>query len=273
MKTILSIILFNVVVSLSAQSPLPNFKVTDMGNNRNKISWVNPFGKNIIQLNIQRSTDSVSYRTFYSSLSPELAQNGIVDEAVPTLYYRIFYVVDGGLYFFTKAMQASAETNGRENLDVLEPDDVDSSTLAVNVLLIVTVRDKDSILTKLPYPEFLDYKDSILKNTRDTIFAINKEEVIIKYFDPESQWIPSSFIFTNKKGYVQIQLPKAGKANYRIDFFDAQKKKIFQLKNIVEPVLVLDKINFRHAGWFYFELYENNELIEKSKFFLQEDIY
>ncbi len=273
MKTILSIILFFVVMSLSAQNQLPNFKVTDMGNNRNRISWENPFGKNLIQLNIQRSTDSVSYRTFYSSISPELAQNGIVDEALPTIYYRIFYVVDGGLYFFTKAMQAAAETVGRENLDVLEQDESEALPIAVNVLLIITVRDKDSVLTQLHYPQFLDFKDSILTKTRDTLFAINKEEVIIKYFDPESQWIPSSFIFTNKKGYVQIQLPKAGTANYRIDFFDAQKKKIFQLKNILEPFLVLDKINFRHAGWFYFELYENNQVIEKSKFFVQEDIY
>lgn len=273
MKTILSIILIFTVAGLSAQNQLPDFKVTDMGNNRNRISWVNPFGKSLIQLNIQRSTDSISYRTFYSSLSPDLVQNGIVDEALPTIFYRIFYVVDGGLYFFTKAMQAGAETKGRENLDVMEPDEQDDLPIAVNLLLMITVRDKDSVLTTLPYPEFLDYKDSILNKTRDTLFALNKNEVIIKYFDPESQWIPSSFIFTNKKGYVQIQLPKAGKANYRIDFFDAQKKKIFQLKNIAEPVLVLDKINFRHAGWFYFELYENNELIEKSKFFLQEDIY
>lgn len=269
MKTVLSIILCITTISLYAQQPLPNFKVVDMGNNRNQISWVNPFGKNLIQLNVQRSTDSISFRTFYSSLSPDLSQNGIIDESIPTLYYRIFYVVEGGLYFFTKAIQPGEETNGRENLDDMENDE----PIAVNVLLIITVRDKDSVIAKLPYPEFIDFKDSILNKTKDTLYSVNKQEVMIRYFDPESQWTPSSFIFTNKKGYVQIQLPKAGQANYRIDFFDAAKKKIFQVKNLNEPVLILDKINFRHAGWFHFEIYENNQLLEKNKFFLQEDVY
>lgn len=269
MKSVLSIILCIITVNVFAQKPLPDFKVVDMGNNRNRISWVNPFGKNLIQLNIQRSSDSISFRTFYSSLSPELPQNGIIDESIPTLYYRIFYVVDGGLYFFTKAIQPGEETIGRENLDDLETDE----PVALNVLLIITIRDKDSIIAQLPYPEFIDFKDSILTKTRDTLYSVNRQDVMIRYFDPESQWTPSSFIFTNKKGYVQIQLPKVTQAAYRIDFFDATKKKIFQVKNVREPVLILDKINFRHAGWFYFEIYENNQLLEKNKFFLQEDIY
>ena len=33
----------------------------------------------------------------------------------------------------------------------------------------------------------------------------------------------------------------------------------------------MEKVNFLHAGWFYFNLYENNNLIEKSKFFIQKE--
>jgi hypothetical protein len=266
--------------SLAAQQKLLEFKVVDLGNNRNRISWVNPFGKNLIQLNVQKSRDSISFRTFYSAIDPGQLQNGIVDEALPDLYYRMFYVLDGGIWFFTDTKQPGAETTGRDNIDNLSEKDIRERELMgktdgdayVNVLLMITVRDKDSILAHLPYPEFIDFKDSILSKTKDTLFALNREEVMIRYFDPESVWTPSSFIFTNRKGYVQIQMPEVGKANYRIDFFDATKKKIFQMKTIKEQVYILDKVNFRHAGWFYFEIYENNQLLEKNKFFIQEDL-
>ena len=38
-----------------------------------------------------------------------------------------------------------------------------------------------------------------------------------------------------------------------------------------ETALTLDKTNFYHAGWFTFELYNDEKLVEKHKFYLAKD--
>ena len=48
-------------------------------------------------------------------------------------------------------------------------------------------------------------------------------------------------------------------------------KKLFTINNIPESDLVIDKANFIHAGWFRFELYENEKLKERNKVLLQRD--
>ena len=46
-----------------------------------------------------------------------------------------------------------------------------------------------------------------------------------------------------------------------------------QLKklDVIYTDRVLDKTNFVHAGWFTYELYEDEKLKEKNKFQLQKD--
>jgi hypothetical protein len=46
---------------------------------------------------------------------------------------------------------------------------------------------------------------------------------------------------------------------------------LFELKNINEPALTLDKTNFLHSGWFKFELYNDEKLVEKNKFYLAKE--
>jgi hypothetical protein len=56
-----------------------------------------------------------------------------------------------------------------------------------------------------------------------------------------------------------------------VKFFEENGNPIFEIQHIREPQLILDKSNFLHAGWFFFELYEDEKLKEKSKFFLSKD--
>lgn len=81
-------------------------------------------------------------------------------------------------------------------------------------------------------------------------------------------FVPSFYVYTNRDGYVFINLPDASKKDYRIKFYEDDDSFLFELKNIKEPALTLDKTNFLHAGWFKFELYNNNQLLEKNKFYL-----
>lgn len=79
---------------------------------------------------------------------------------------------------------------------------------------------------------------------------------------------PSTYVFTNAKGNINIHLPDADKKKYSLKFFEATGEEIFDIKKIKQPTLILDKSNFLHGGWFHFELYEDGKLKEKWKFFL-----
>src|ERR1700741_3997028 len=105
--------------NLFSQHTWPRFSVQDLGNNRIRISWVNPFPF-LTQLNIQRSFDSGNYfRTIFLAQSPELPQNGFIDNNAPgnRYYYRIFYA-NGAEYSFTASKRAGA---GFENKRIVTP--------------------------------------------------------------------------------------------------------------------------------------------------------
>ena len=81
-------------------------------------------------------------------------------------------------------------------------------------------------------------------------------------------FIPSFFVYTNKEGYIFLSLPDAERKKYHLRFFDADDTFLFEIKNIRQTALTLDKTNFLHSGWFKFELYGDDKLIEKNKVYL-----
>lgn len=84
-------------------------------------------------------------------------------------------------------------------------------------------------------------------------------------------FIPSIHVYTHRDGYVRINLPEAIIKKYQIRFYDENNAFLFDLKNIKETYLILDKSVFYHSGWFRFELFEDGVVIEKHKFFLPKD--
>jgi hypothetical protein len=84
-------------------------------------------------------------------------------------------------------------------------------------------------------------------------------------------YVPSVYVYTNRDGYLFVNLPDADQKKYRIRFFEEDDTFLFELKNIREAALTLDKANFLRAGWFKFELYNEEKLVEKNKFFLAKD--
>ena len=101
-----------------------------------------------------------------------------------------------------------------------------------------------------------------------------RETPVIKKPDPvikKPDFVPSFYVYTNKDGYVFINLPDAEKQKYHIKFYEEDESFLFELKNIKQAGLTLDKANFMHAGWFLFELYNDEKLIEKHKFYLSKE--
>ena len=251
---------------LFAQDSLPNFIAENLGKNRVRIGWVNPFGEGCNQLNVQSSYDSLRYfRTVFSTPSPELPQNGFVVNKFGSekMYYRIFYVLNGGAYFFTTS---------KKPIELIEkPVAIENKAEQK----LISIKIKDSVIKQISFGQYQHFKDSVMINTKDSLIPINGDVVFLKHFVPQiavpAPWAPSLYIFTNKSGDININIPNAKEKHYSIIFFDSDNKELFNIRHLKEPELIVDKENFLHGGWFGFSIYEDGKLLEKNKFFLQKE--
>jgi len=331
------------IIHASAQRALPGFTVQDLGKGKVSISWINPY-PTCNQLAIQRSTDGINFRTIFSAQSPELPRNGYVDSklpAAPKVYYRIFYVLTGGNYFFTaiKTPTESGDTDDKEtvkkeedltdriyiptepgkdnglnkdstgketvermvrlykrgsflyqlntqsyknfrdsiihftqdSLSLIKPGEINWKPFIPKPKEYVSVFVKDTLLIQVEYPLYKRFKDSVAAYTKDTLTNITTFRAELSRFVPKPVWKPSIYVYTNNTGYLNINIPAQDLNAYRVVFFDAEGKELFRINKIKEAELILDKANFKRSGWYDFELYKNNELVEKNKFFLQKD--
>lgn len=250
------------------QDTLPKFSLVNTGNNRVVISWTHNYPV-IKQISIQRSFDSLSnYKTILNVADPMAVQNGYMDTRAANdhMFYRIYIQLDNGVYLFSKAKKPIVDT-------------ISAKTAAVKRGRADTViQNGQMFITKI---------DTVMMNGRPTI--VKAQPIVIKidslqwgdsvatpnpnYNKPRvTAFTPSLYVFTNRDGYVRINLPDDEKAKkYSIKFFDDKNTFLFELKEIKERDFKLDKTNFYHAGWFFFELYEGSKLIEKHKFYLEKD--
>lgn len=288
--------LFSGLLGLSysalSQDTLPGFTVQDKGKGRIVVSWRNPY-PNLIQLAVQRSSDSLKrFGTVYSSASPELPLNGFSDrvqEGEP-VYYRIFYVMEGGAYFFTGSKQPKVV----DEIVVVKADTLrEILTEELQELTIVTTKKelekkivkevynpnkpiyiKESDTTgyiTIPIKDFRNYRDSIMTQTKDTLVQSGKDTLFIKLYDPPFAARTSQYIFTNKDGYIVIKLDDFDKKKYQVTLMDEDESPVIELKTVREPLMILDKTNFYHGGWYKFTLRENNRIKEKGKVYLPRD--
>jgi len=84
-------------------------------------------------------------------------------------------------------------------------------------------------------------------------------------------FVPSKFVYTGRDNNVILNLPDAARRKFSIKFFDENDKPVFEINTIKEPYLILEKVNFLHAGWFKYHLFDNEILLEKYKFFIPKE--
>lgn len=275
--------------SIQAQDTLPQFNIRDINDKKILITWINPYEYNCTQLAVQRSFDSTNYfTTIYSAISPELPQNGVIDMRMPKgvdVYYRIFYVLEGGKYFFSKSMgvHTSSAINAnpitsmspkrnsqREIGNIVNPTinpAVNPSETIDKIWINVFRRSKDTLLFQVDQKNLRHFRDSIISKTKDTINTIDATNIIISPFVPKPVWKPSQFVFSTEstnKVTMRLPLPKIHK--YRIVFYDTDGSELFQIKQPKDAELIIDNSNFIHGGWFSFDLFEDDKLKEHNKF-------
>ncbi|HKP32372.1 MAG TPA: hypothetical protein VJT83_06580 [Chitinophagaceae bacterium] len=277
-----------------SQKTLPEFSATTKGGGRTIISWINAY-PNITQISIQRSFDSLkNYKTILTVPDPHVLENGFVDTKAPTAFqfYRLFIVLDSGKYLFSKPRKPVWDTTKiamdpyandanvglrKEESSRVVTDNIRSGN--PNVVLnppptatkTITIKKGDSIVLQFPETRLKQFRDSILFKTKDTLVYLTLDSLLIKPFIVKEVYKPSLFVFTGRDGHVTIALPNVSSKKYNVKFFEDDATPIFEVKEVKESPLTLDKSNFMHAGWFRFELYENGQLKEKHRLYIPKD--
>lgn len=294
-------LLFSLVISTRAQDSLPNFSV-DVRNGSIIIGWINPYN-DIAQLIIQQSKDSISgFRSIVTMPDPAAVTNGFAYKKPNSenYYYRIFYLRSGSRYMFTAPKKPTPELKTTEiklpskttevkqeikssitkKTEVKEAEKTISSPLQVDSIIKSNPRIATDIKKVLQ-------ADSIVLEKIDSVFKVNPEKAmkIIRYVDQVAKPIqkiehttkddifnPSGFIFTNSEGNLVIALPDVHKKKFSLHVYTKEGTPMFEMKNIKEPLLQIDRSNFYKSGWFKYELYEAGRLREKNRFYIPADI-
>lgn len=321
---LLFVTLMTLYLQALSQRALPGFTLTELGNGRVSISWINPY-PSCNQLAVQRSTDGVNFRTIFSAQSPELPANGYVDNKMPVgvkVYYRIFYVLKGGSWFFTenkspgdvkqeedelseriqipngnvskdsmptiasikvtgpkddvrlltntdyKRFRDSIVKNTKDTLQLVRTGEIRWKPFIPKPKDYVSVFVKDTLLVQIELPFYKRFRDSVAMYTKDTLYNITTFRAELKRYIPKPVWKPSVYVYTNNSGYVTLSLPNADKEHYKLVVYDMDDREQFSIAHVREPELILDKSNFKKAGWYKFELFMNGNLLDKNRFFL-----
>jgi hypothetical protein len=107
-------------------------------------------------------------------------------------------------------------------------------------------------------------------DTLNAIPTIEKPAPLVRQ-NEKNRFIPSSHVFTGSDNNVIISLPDFSKRKYSLKFYQEDGTLLFEIKKVPQNFLILDKANFRHAGLFIFELYDNNIIIERHKIYIPKD--
>ena len=270
-KIILSLFISISVFAQAQQDSLPSFSVVNKGNNRIIISWNNKY-KQVKQISIQRSADSLSnFKSLLTVPDPNNRQNGFLDAKAPSdnMFYRLYIHVDGANFIVTKSRRPMNDSIRLALIaDTANKKITDSNYLKV-VQKIIDQNLPDSALTSEELVILNRYRQGKLELFSDPVSKTMNGNLKNKP-RPDVQ-IPVYRIVASKDGLVRITLADFENKKYSIRFFEDDDTFLFELKNIKEASLMLEKSNFYHAGWFRSELYENGQLVEKNRFFIPKD--
>ncbi len=217
---------------VQAQQTLPGITVTNISG-KIIVSWKNAYSAPLATLSIQRSYDSLkNYTTIGSVLNPQNLENGYADVNPP--YNKMYYRL---FIAFEGGSYIISEP-------VRPTKDTASSGTAGVIYPWQLDPNADPKLQQPPVP---------LPNA------------------PNAPAYPSRWVYTAKDQNVVIHLPDAATKSYTATFFDELEREIFELTNLKEEYLIVEKVNFVRAGWYSFKLYESGKLIETNKFFIARD--
>ncbi|WPV69841.1 hypothetical protein [Chitinophaga sp. LS1] len=246
----LSALVFSVQAQQVQQKPLPVFPEFSalIQTGKNRLEFISGF-RDVKSIGVQRSLDSVlNFNTIGYIANPGDIRCAYDDgKPLPgSNYYRMLIIFNNGRYFFTKVVLAVPDStiDDREKLTAA---DVKAAIAAAKAAGVAT--------SAAPPPVVTDKGAAPVKEKEAP-----KEEKIV--------WHPSNYIYTTADGNVNIKLPEAPNKRYVIKFFEPDGSFLFDIKEVKEPFLILEKAIFLHAGWFNFEIVEDGKVLEKWNVFI-----
>lgn len=196
------------------------------------VSWKNPYRTPVTNIFIQRSFDSLKNFTSIGTVLNPQSKENGYSDPNPP-YSKMYYRVS-----------VSFEDGSYIISQVRRPVK-DSNSLAATE----SARDERFPWMAVPVPDSIQTE----KKTDEITY-------------------PSQHIFTGRDNNVVIQLKDARQKKYIVRFYDESNEFLFELNKLTEEFLILEKVNFSHSGWFFFELFEDGVLKEKNKFQLIRDV-
>ena len=249
--------------ALFAQPALPDFNIMKGPKSQTVLSWKNNFGDNLTVLNIQRSTDSIrGFRTIYSVENLTLAANAYTDnKPMPGAdYYRFYYMMKNGSYYFTKAKRIATGYVTDNLLSQL------NSGKTIHIL--------GNNPRQLAYSALYHLKDSVVNFTSDSLFFVNDSTIqYVKYnavaaiASTTTTLQPvSKFLYLNADSYIVLKFPERELDQYSMTIYKRDGTSVlFKIKKFDESELILSKSSFLHTGWYPYEIYKDGKLQERSR--------
>lgn len=257
------------ITGLRGQAVLPDFTVE---NNKGNVIvlWLNQYPKPVIGISVQSAYDSAGdFTSIGSVFNPQNIVNGFTDfkPSYDQMYYRLFIGFDTGVYILTAAKQPEIKSK------------IDYSEL---ILEINALYEKNIVLheEKMRVQEAANRalaakKAKLQPKTMPKVVKATKPktiESVSQNIINEVITYPSKRIFTNKDGNVIIKLANIKESNYSVKFLTEDGKPLFDVNILPDDYTTLEKVNFKHSGWFTFEIYKNGVLFEENKFYIPKDM-
>jgi hypothetical protein len=231
-------------VSVKAQTQtnnppvLPNFSAL-IKTGKIQLDFISGF-RDVKFIGVQRSLDSVlNFSTIGLVNNPNDFRNTYNDgKPLPgSNYYRLFIQFNNGRYIYTKIVLAVNDStiDGSQKLQLADVKEAIAAAKAAGVNTESSPNGKD-------------------KN------APPREEKIV--------WHPSNYIYTTADGNINIKLPDATSKKYSVKFFEPDGSFLFEIPEVKEPFLILEKAIFLHSGWFNFEITQDGKAFEKWNLFI-----
>jgi len=250
--------------SLFGQATLPDFTLK---NTDGKISvfWLNDYKRPVKGISVQRSYDSTkNFFSIASILNPQNSVNGFTDSMAPynKMYYRLFIGFDTGIYILTRSKRPEVNTV------------IDYTRLIqeINALYEKNIQLQEE---KLKLQKELEIARAVKNKTKPAAKKIAEKKPAVTEVSDEivNQVItyPSKRIFTDRDNNVVTKLFSVKANKYVIRFLTEDYKLLFEIKNPPDDYFVIEKVHFTHGGWYQFEIYKNDFLLEENKFYISNE--
>jgi len=252
--------------SLFGQATLPDFTLK---NTDGKISvfWLNSYKKPVKGISVQRSYDSTkNFFSIASILNPQNSVNGFTDSMPPynKMFYRLFIGFDTGVYLLTPSKRPEVNTVIDYTKLIQEINALYEKNIQLQEEKIRLQKELD-IARAAKNKNKPAAKNAKVKAKKAEVTEVSEEIIsqVITY--------PSKRIFTDRDNNIVTKLFNVKSNKYVIRFLTEDYKLLFEIKNPPDNYFVIEKVHFTHGGWYQFEIYKNEFLLEENKFYISSE--